>query len=146
MTSPQYFNRDPPFFSYWNKDNTHTNIIYKFFKISRVSFFLNRNLVRKVAFFPIYFVQKRLYWTHILIEITPPFTITYLSSKRPKNFLCHIENFLSKWILQTWAKSSIVLILFCIIKYFRISSNLKLHVYLICYDNTVAEYVFQSIV
>ena len=61
----------PHFFLTQIKDNTHTSIIYQFFKISRVRFFLNRNSVRKVTFFPIYFIQKRLYWTHILR--LPPF-------------------------------------------------------------------------
>ena len=40
-------------------------------KFHEFVFFLNRNLVRKIAFFPIYFIQKRLYWTHVLRS--PPF-------------------------------------------------------------------------
>ena len=40
ITPLQYFNGDPPLFSYQDKDNTHINFIFEFFKISRVHFFL----------------------------------------------------------------------------------------------------------
>ena len=71
ITPLQYFNGDSLFFSYLNKDNTHTNIIYQFFKISRVHFFLKSKFSAKSSVFPIIFHIKMLHWTRILRS--PPF-------------------------------------------------------------------------
>ena len=89
ITPLLYFNGAPPPHFFLTQIKTiPIQISFIHFSKFHKFVFLNRNIVRKVAFSPIYFIQKRLYWTHILRS--PQFHINqgevcFLSHKYTRN-------------------------------------------------------------